>query len=122
MPTYEYRCKACKHEFELFQSMTAKPVSLCPSCGKKRVERLIGTGAALLFKGSGFYQTDYRTDSYKKGSDAEKNAAETKSDSKSDATPGAKADLKPSAGEKPAPKVEAPAAKPAPAKTRRGKP
>lgn len=104
MPTYEYRCKACKHEFELFQSMTAKPITLCPSCGKKKVERLIGTGAALLFKGSGFYQTDYRTDSYKKGSEAEKKSGETSSSSKSESSD-AKA---PAAGA--TPKAEATAA------------
>ena len=71
MPTYEYRCGACAHEFELFQSMKDSPKRKCPECGKNALERLIGTGAAVLFKGSGFYQTDYRTDSYKKGEKAE---------------------------------------------------
>lgn len=66
MPTYEYRCNACRHEFELFQAMSARPVKKCPECGKNEVERLIGLGAGVLFKGSGFYQTDYRSDSYKK--------------------------------------------------------
>jgi len=75
MPTYDYRCKDCRHEFELFQSMTAKPERTCPACGKKALERLIGTGAALLFKGSGFYQTDYRSESYKKSADADKPAS-----------------------------------------------
>ncbi|MGD9690772.1 MAG: FmdB family zinc ribbon protein [Phycisphaerales bacterium] len=83
MPTYEYQCNACRHRFERFQSMTARPITVCPSCGKKKVSRLIGTGAALLFKGSGFYITDYRSDSYKKAKDADKPAeskpAETKS-------------------------------------------
>jgi len=72
MPTYDYRCKACGHEFELFQSMSARPEKKCPACGKNALERLIGTGAALLFKGSGFYQTDYRSESYKKAADADK--------------------------------------------------
>lgn len=71
MPTYDYRCTACKHEFELFQSIKAKPEKKCPQCGKNALERLIGTGAALLFKGSGFYQTDYRSESYKKSAEAD---------------------------------------------------
>lgn len=70
MPTYDYKCKACGHTWELFQSMSAKHVKECPSCGKKTAERLIGIGAAVLFKGGGFYQTDYRSDSYKKDADA----------------------------------------------------
>jgi len=60
MPTYEYRCKKCKHTFEEFQSITAEPVRVCPECGRKSVERLIGTGAGIIFKGSGFYETDYK--------------------------------------------------------------
>lgn len=80
MPTYEYRCGACGHEFELFQSMSDKPKRKCPECGKGALERLIGTGAAILFKGSGFYQTDYRSESYKKSAEAEKKPAEIKSD------------------------------------------
>jgi putative FmdB family regulatory protein len=60
MPTYEYECSACGHRFEKFQSITAAPVRTCPRCGKGRVRRLLGTGAALLFKGPGFYATDYK--------------------------------------------------------------
>jgi putative FmdB family regulatory protein len=60
MPTYEYRCRKCGHEFEEFQSITADPITRCPKCGKKAVERLIGTGAGIIFKGSGFYETDYK--------------------------------------------------------------
>ena len=74
MPTYDYRCNSCNVEFELFQSMKDKPKKKCPECGKLTLERLIGTGAGVIFKGSGFYETDYRTDSYKKGADAEKKA------------------------------------------------
>jgi len=59
MPTYEYECTACGHTFELFQNITAQPVSLCPKC-KKKVRRLIGGGGGIIFKGSGFYATDYR--------------------------------------------------------------
>jgi putative FmdB family regulatory protein len=65
MPTYDYRCNACGHCFELFQSMSEKPKRKCPSCAKLALERLIGTGAAVLFKGSGFYETDYRSKSYR---------------------------------------------------------
>lgn len=84
MPTYDYRCTACEHEFEEFQSMTAPLLKKCPKCGKNKLERLIGTGAALMFKGSGFYITDYRSDSYKKSAEADKPTSESKSDSKSD--------------------------------------
>ena len=60
MPTYDYQCDACGHRFEKFQSITARPVRKCPQCGKNRVRRLIGTGAGVIFKGSGFYITDYK--------------------------------------------------------------
>lgn len=66
MPTYEYKCRACDHRFEAFQSMTESPITKCPHCGKDEVERLISAGGGLLFKGSGFYITDYRKDSYKR--------------------------------------------------------
>lgn len=62
MPTYDYRCLSCNHNFELFQSMTEEPISTCPKCGGK-VKRLIGAGAGPIFKGSGFYQTDYKNSS-----------------------------------------------------------
>ena len=75
MPTYDYKCKSCGHTWELFQSMKDKPVKACPNCGKKTAERLIGTGAALLFKGSGFYQTDYRSEGYKKSAEADKKSS-----------------------------------------------
>jgi len=71
MPTYEYVCAACEHEFEEFQSMTAKPLRKCPECGKARLERKIGIGAGVIFKGGGFYETDYRSESYKKAAEAE---------------------------------------------------
>ncbi len=60
MPTYEYECDACGHAFELFQSMSDKPVKKCPVCDKLQVRRLIGSGAGIIFKGSGFYETDYK--------------------------------------------------------------
>src|SRR3954447_12186294 len=72
MPTYDYVCDACNHEFELFQSITEAKKKKCPKCGKNKLRRLFGTGAAIMFKGSGFYTTDYRSDSYKKKADADK--------------------------------------------------
>jgi putative FmdB family regulatory protein len=71
MPTYEYRCGACGHEFEEFQSITANPLKKCPSCAKLKLQRLIGTGGGIIFRGSGFYETDYRSESYKKAAEAE---------------------------------------------------
>jgi putative FmdB family regulatory protein len=65
MPTYDYECDACGHRFEKFQPMTANPIKKCPECGKNKARRLIGTGGGILFKGSGFYQTDYRSSSYR---------------------------------------------------------
>lgn len=84
MPTYDYECDACGHKFELFQSITENPKKKCPNCKKSKLRRLFGTGAAIVFKGSGFYQTDYRSDSYKKRAEADKPPSESKSsDSKS---------------------------------------
>ncbi len=80
MPTYEYRCDHCGHEFELFQSMSDRVRRKCPECGEPKLKRLIGTGGAVIFKGSGFYQTDYRSDSYRKAAEAEKKKAEDKPD------------------------------------------
>ena len=71
MPTYDYVCDGCGHAFELFQSMTDSVKRTCPKCKKKKLRRLIGAGGAIVFKGSGFYKTDYRSDSYKKGAAAE---------------------------------------------------
>ena len=71
MPTYEYECQNCGHRFEKFEPITSKPVSKCPECGSK-CRRLISAGAGVIFKGSGFYQTDYRSDSYKKAEKADK--------------------------------------------------
>ena len=84
MPTYEYECKKCGHEFEAFQSISAAPLKSCPKkdC-RGRVRRLISAGAGLLFKGSGFYITDYRSDSYKKGEKAESKESSKKSDDSS---------------------------------------
>jgi putative FmdB family regulatory protein len=72
MPTYDYECDACGHEFELFQGINDPMQRKCPKCGKLKLRRLFGTGAAVVFKGSGFYQTDYRSESYKKAAEKEK--------------------------------------------------
>ena len=74
MPTYEYRCGACGYEFEKFHSITAAPIKQCPQCKKNKVKRLVGTGAGLIFKGSGFYITDYRSDSYKSAAKSDQSA------------------------------------------------
>ncbi|AMV17951.1 FmdB family zinc ribbon protein [Planctomyces sp. SH-PL14] len=71
MPTYDYRCKKCDHVWEEFQSIKAPPSKKCPACRKQSAERQISAGAGILFKGSGFYLTDYRSDSYKKAAAAD---------------------------------------------------
>jgi putative FmdB family regulatory protein len=97
MPTYEYKCANCDHLMEAFQSITAKPLKKCPECGKLKLQRLLGTGAGLIFKGSGFYETDYRSDSYKKGIESEKPKSDSsKTDSKKETkTETKKAESKP---------------------------
>ncbi len=96
MPTYDYECDACGHKFELFQSFSAPVEKKCPECGKLKLRRLFGTGAAVVFKGSGFYQTDYRSDSYKKAAEKDKPASESKSETKSESKSDSNAKAKPS--------------------------
>ncbi len=100
MPTYDYECDACGHRFELYQSISADPERKCPACKKLKLRRLIGTGAAVVFKGSGFYQTDYRSDSYKKSAAADSGSSSSGSSStekpSSDKTPSEKPASKPS--------------------------
>jgi putative FmdB family regulatory protein len=106
MPTYEYHCDACGFDFEKFQSMSSSPIKKCPNCGKNKVRRLIGTGAGLIFKGSGFYITDYRDKSYADKAKAESTGGETKpaetktAEAKSPETKTPAAETKPSTGEK----------------------
>jgi len=90
MPTYEYACDSCGHEFEEFQSITAKPLRKCPACKTPALRRLIGTGAGIIFKGSGFYQTDYRSDSYKKAAEKDTGGTSAKSGDKKEAKTEAK--------------------------------
>src|SRR6266702_2006417 len=75
MPTYEYQCDACEHNFDEFQGINDKALKKCPKCRKSKLRRVFGPGAAILFKGSGFYQTDYRSESYKNAAKADQPAA-----------------------------------------------
>jgi putative FmdB family regulatory protein len=85
MPTYEYECSACEHAFEKFQSMSARPVKKCPECGKNKVQRLIGAGSGIIFKGSGFYETDYkRSGSSSSSTESSSSKSESSSSSSSD--------------------------------------
>jgi putative FmdB family regulatory protein len=102
MPTYDYECDACGHTFELFQGINDPVQKKCPACGKLKLRRLFGTGAAVVFKGSGFYQTDYRSESYKKGAEKEQPATESKSDGKGASKSDAKTDSKTPSEPKPA--------------------
>src|SRR5687768_4468194 len=90
MPTYEYVCDACGHAFEEFQSMADKSLRKCPTCKKLKLRRLFGTGAAIIFKGGGFYQTDYRSESYKQAAKADQAPSPPSDTAKSDTTPPAK--------------------------------
>ena len=114
MPTYEYVCQTCKHQFEEFQSITAKPLRKCPEYGKPRLKRLIGTGAGVIFKGSGFYETDYRSESYKKSAKAETESGKkiTDDSAKGNGSDSKKSDTKPTASS-----AESTSAKPDPKNT-----
>ena len=114
MPTYEYKCEACGFEFEKFQSIKSGPVRKCPHCGKNRVKRLIGTGSGLIFKGGGFYETDYRSEAYKSAAKADATASAPAKETKSGGSSAADSPSKPAGDSKPAasPKA-APESKPA---------
>ncbi len=96
MPTYEYKCEACGHAFEEFQMINDKPLRTCPECKRRKLRRLIGPGAAVIFKGSGFYQTDYRSKSYSEKAKADK--AESTASASSEAKSKKKSDAKPATG------------------------
>ena len=104
MPTYEYRCAECGNEFEKFGRMSDPPVQACPACGAE-AQRRISAGAGLLFKGSGFYITDYRGEGYKKAAASDAGGGESKGDSKGESKGDSKGDAKPEP--KSAPKTEA---------------
>jgi putative FmdB family regulatory protein len=87
MPTYDYECTGCGHRFEKYQSIKARPMRRCPKCKVGKVKRLIGSGVTILFKGSGFYSTDYRSDEYKKQASADKPATVPKPDSSDKSKP-----------------------------------
>ena len=106
MPTYGYACENCGHEFDEFQSITSEPLKKCPACKKMRLKRLIGTGSAIIFKGSGFYATDYRSDNYKTSAKSESGSASTKPADKRETKP----ESKPTAAES-TPKTDKPAKK-----------
>ena len=89
MPTYDYKCDGCGHQFEEMQSFSADPLKTCPKCGKDQLRRLFGTGAAILFKGGGFYETDYkRGEGYKKAEQADSGAAKPAESSPAPSTNG----------------------------------
>ena len=88
MPTYDYECDACGYEMELFQGINDPVKKKCPECGRSKLRRLFGAGAAVVFKGSGFYQTDYRSEGYKKAAKADKPSSDSKSESKSESKSG----------------------------------
>ena len=115
MPTYDYQCANCGHKFEKFQSMSSPPVKKCPQCGENTVKRLIGIGAGVIFKGGGFYETDYRSDKYKADAKKESGGGESKSGDtpvkQGEAKPETKAETKP-AETKAAPALEKAEAKP----------
>lgn len=95
MPTYDYECDACNHQFELFQSISEPVKRKCPECGKLKLRRLFGTGAAVVFKGSGFYQTDYRSDSYKQAAKKDTKSTEKSEKEKESKSSDKSADKKP---------------------------
>ncbi len=98
MPTYDYICDSCGHEFEAYESIMVEPRTECPECKLPKLRRKIGPGAAILFKGSGFYQTDYRSESYKKAAKADAGPAEPKPAAASDSSPAKTEPAKPAPG------------------------
>ena len=92
MPTYDYQCDACGHALEIFQGINDPVKKKCPECNKNKLKRQFGTGAAIVFKGSGFYQTDYRSEGYKKAAKADEKSSKDSKDTKSDAKSSKNAD------------------------------
>jgi putative FmdB family regulatory protein len=98
MPTYEYHCDACEHEFDEFQSIKDEPLKECPKCRQPRLRRVFGPGAAILFKGSGFYQTDYRSESYKQAAKKEQEKSGANGTAGSNGTAGTNGPAAPAGG------------------------
>jgi len=94
MPTYAYVCQNCQHEFDAFQSIKARPLRVCPACGQTALKRLIGSGAGIIFKGSGFYCTDYRSDGYKSAASSDTGSKSAAGEKKSDAKPATTPEVK----------------------------
>jgi putative FmdB family regulatory protein len=86
MPTYDYVCDACGHELEIFQSMSDERLTVCPDCGKNKLRRLFGSGAGIIFKGSGFYETDYKRSRSSSSSKPSEKKPEKKPEKKSDSS------------------------------------
>ena len=84
MPTYDYECQACNHHFERWQEMSARKLRTCPECGKRKLVRLVGAGAGVIFRGSGFYETDYKRKQSKPASSSSSSSSDSPSRSKSD--------------------------------------
>ncbi len=108
MPTYEYKCDACGHTFEKFQPITSGPIRKCPGCGKLKVRRLLSTGGGLIFKGSGFYITDYRSEGYKSAAKADNGSPAGSSNGKPSSESAPSAPAKPTPAE-PTPAKSSPA-------------
>jgi len=119
MPTYDYECSGCGHRFEELQSFSEPALTKCPACKKKKLARLFGGGGAIIFKGTGFYETDYRKESYTKAAEAESKAGEAKTETKGESTTSTEA-AKPAATPASAP-ASTPAPAAAPAKKASGK-
>jgi putative FmdB family regulatory protein len=103
MPTYEYRCKSCGHEFEEFQTMSSDPLIMCPKCAKPTLKRLMSSGVGLIFKGSGFYLTDYKKSNTSSSSSKK---SESKPDSKSESKPDSNQESKPDSKQKSKPSTD----------------
>lgn len=99
MPTYDYVCDHCGDKFEHFQSMSSEPLKRCTKCKRKKLRRLIGAGAGLVFKGSGFYITDYRSESYKQRAEADRKSSNGSANGSSSGQTSSKGESKAASGD-----------------------
>lgn len=100
MPTYEYHCDACGNHFDEFQGINEPTLKKCPKCKKQKLRRIFGTGAAIIFKGSGFYETDYRSDAYKSAAKADKEQSSGGDKKDTNGTTGSSSESKPAESKK----------------------